>query len=161
MGPQFVSRVENLGENAAPFVRRVALAPGFPDSTPRSIQYLSRQGNRFTVLGNQDDVSFEDGTSSGVVQTTVLAVSAHVKVAHKFEARAMDDGDTDSFVSEDAGRGSEAGSDTETEGSHTKSVQSIIGREKEDTAVPPVVEEVPEAKMTLGIKEGLANLDTV
>ena len=40
-------------------------------------------------------------------------------------------------------------------------VQSIIRREEEDRAVPLVMEEVPEAIMTPGIREGLASLDTV
>ena len=40
-------------------------------------------------------------------------------------------------------------------------VQSIFRREEEDRAVPLVMEEVPEAIMTLGIREGLASLDTV
>ena len=44
--------------------------------------------------------------------------------------------------------------------SFTESVQSIIRRDEEDRAVPPVVEET-EARMTPGIREGLASLDTV
>ena len=62
---------------------------------------------------------------------------------------AMDDGDTDTLVSEVAGSETEAGSDTETEESDTKGVQSIIEREEEDRTVLQVVEvEVPEARMT-------------
>ena len=97
-GTQFVSRA-----SAAPFVRRVALIPGSPDSTPRSIQDLSRCSNRLSVLAEPDDVSFEGGASSGAVQTTVPAFSAHVTAAHQVEAVAMDDGDTDTLVSEVAG----------------------------------------------------------
>ena len=84
VGTQFVSRA-----SAAPFVRTVALVPGSPDSTPRSIQDLSRSSNRFSVLADQDDVSFEGGASSCAVQTTVLASSAHVRAAHQYEAVAM------------------------------------------------------------------------
>ena len=148
---QFVSRVADHGASAAPFVRRVALVPGSPDSAPRSIQDLSRSSNRFSVLADQDDVNREVGASSDVVQTVPASA----------QAVAMDDGDTDTLVSEVAGSESEAGSDTETEESDTESVQSIIRREEEDRAVPQVVEvEVPEARMTPGIREGLASLDT-
>ena len=104
-GTQLVHRV-----SAAPFVRRVALVPGSPDSTPRSIQDLSRSNNRFSVLADQDDVSFEGGASSGATQTTVPVSAAHVRAAHQVEAVAMDDGDTDTLVSEVAGSESEASS---------------------------------------------------
>ena len=58
----------------------------------------------------------------------------------------------DTLVSQVAGSESEASSDTETDESDRESVQSIIRQEEE---------EVPEAIMTLGIKEGLTSLDTV
>ena len=164
-GTQLVSRAE-----AAPFVRRVALVPGSPDSTPRSIQDMSRSNNRFSVLADPDDVNVEGGVSSGAVHTPVLASSTH-----KVETVAMDDGDT--LVSEVAGSESEASSDIETDESDRESVHSIIRREEEDRAVPLVMEEVPEAIMTPGmhygyggsarsnydpwIREGLASLDTV
>ena len=82
--------------------------------------------NRFSVLTDPDDVSFEGGLSSGAVHTPVLASSAH-----QVETVAMDDGDT--VVSEVAE--SEASSDTETDESDRESVQSIIRREEEDRAV--------------------------
>ena len=141
-GTQLVSRAE-----AAPFVRRVALVPGSPDSTPRSIQDMSRSNNRFSVLADPDDVNVEGGVSSGAVHTPVLASSTH-----KVETVAMDDGDT--LVSEVAGSESEASSDIETDESDRESVHSIIRREEEDRAVPLVMEEVPEAIMTPGMHYG-------
>ena len=120
-GTQLIHRT-----SAAPLVRRVALVPGSPDSTPRSIQDLSRSSNRFSALADLDDFSFEGGASSGAIQTTVPASVAHVRIA-QVEAVAMDDGDTDTLVSEVAGSVSEVSFDTETEVlEHEAFVQPVL-----------------------------------
>ena len=85
------------------------------------------------MLADPDDVSFEGGASLGAVHTPVAM---------------------DTLVSEVTGSESGASSDIEADESDRESVQSIIRREEEDKAVPLVMEEVPEAIMTPGIREG-------
>ena len=150
-----VSRPRSLWGKCSIFHPKGTVGPSFSrQHASFHPRYVSIQ-QQVLGVGSQDDVSFEVGASSGVVQTTVLA-SAHVRAAHQVEAVSMDDGDTDTLFSE-----VEASSDTETEESDTESVQSIIQREGGDRTVALIMEEVPEARMTPGITEGLASLDTV
>ena len=92
-GTQVSAPTQVVSRANAAFVRRVALVPGSPNSTPRSIQEMSRSNNRFSVLADPDDVSIEGGVSSGAVHTPVPSSSAH-----QVEMVAMDDGDTDTLV---------------------------------------------------------------
>ena len=53
-------------------------------------------------------------------------------------------------------------SDSETDESDTESIQSVVRQEEEDMTVPIASEvEVPEARMSRAISEGLVSLDTV